>query len=468
MIRFGTSGWRGIIGEEFTFHNLRLLCQAIANILRADGNSEKGVVIGYDTRFLSERFAQEAAKIFTFNRVKTYLTRRDVPTPALSYEVRRRETALGLNITASHNPPEYNGVKLFTGNGATALPEFTDRVEEEVVRVAKEGIRSEYYLSEYYLEEIDPREEYLSLLSERVDLELIRKSGLKIALDLLYGTAREYLDELLLEAGCPLEVLHNFRDPYFGGYSPESKKENLLELRKVLRERDCQLGLATDADSDRFGVLDEGGDYIAPNYILALLFRYLLKSRKMKGGVARSVATTHLIDAIAERSGIEVYETPVGFKYIGELILEDKIILGGEESAGLSIKGHIPEKDGILACLLVAEMASYYKKKLLHLLEDIYREVGRRFFQRKVQISSASHLEKKVKERMSSPPSEFARRKVVKVSDVDGLKLVFEDGSWFLIRFSGTEPVIRLYAEGETPDKVDELIDFGRRYFLEA
>jgi phosphoglucomutase len=359
MIKFGTSGWRGIIGEDFTFDNVRVASQGIANYLKKANQKGRGVVIAYDTRFLSEKFASEAARILAFNDIQAYLCTRDVPTPVASFETVRRKAMGAINFTASHNPPEYNGLKFSTSNGAPALPEITKQIEEEINKVAATGQRVDVYEKAELIEEIDPKDRYLDGLKQKVDVDAIRKSGLRIAIDSLFGTSRDYLDYFLLESGVEVKIIHNYRDPYFGGFSPECNEKNLGELRKVVTDEGFDLGLATDGDADRFGIIDDRNRFVSPNVILSLLAIYLKRERKIPGGLARSVATTHLIDAIARKLDVELHETPVGFKYIGELILDDKIAMGGEESAGMSMYRHLPEKDGILACLLVAEMVAH-------------------------------------------------------------------------------------------------------------
>src|SRR5438067_8138266 len=376
MIKFGTSGWRGIIGEDFTFENVRIASQGIANYLRKSKQKGSGVVIAYDTRFLSEKFALEAARILAFNDIHAFLCTRDVPTPCVSYETVRRKAMGAINFTASHNPPEYNGLKFSTSNGAPALPEITKAIEEEIHTVQSKKERLDVYEKSELIETIDPKDRYLAELRNKVDVDVIRKSGLRIAIDSLYGTSRDYLDYFLLESGVEVKIIHNYRDPYFGGFSPECSEKNLGELRKVVTDEKFDLGLSTDGDADRFGIIDDRNRFVSPNVVLALLALYLKRYRNIPGGLARSVATTHLIDAIARKLDIPLYETPVGFKYIGELILADKIALGGEESAGMSMYRHLPEKDGILACLLVAEMVGRTGKKLNVLLDETYKEFG--------------------------------------------------------------------------------------------
>lgn len=470
-IKFGTSGWRAILADEFTVDNVRIVSQAIADYLKESNECDKGIIIGYDTRFMGQRFAEEAAMVLAANNIKAYLCTRDVPTPVISYEIIKRGLNGGINFTASHNPSEYNGLKFSPSSGGPALPETTKRIEELANQMMGEAAYREISLEEgkysHLIESIDPRDEYLENIKSKIDLDIIKEAGIRVAADFLYGTSRGYLDTILLEAGCKISTIHGYLDPYFGGNPPEPAEENIKELIDLVNEdNDICIGLATDLDADRFGIVDSDGSYIEPNQIIALLLDYLIKVKKWTGGVARSVATTHLIDAVAKKHGIQVYETPVGFKFIGEYICQDKIVIGGEESAGLSIKGHIPEKDGILACLLVTEMVARQGKSIKELLYDLYKEVGTIVTKREnIHLS----LEKKstFKEKLNSYPDKFAGLKVAEVNKLDGTKFLMEDGkSWLLMRESGTEPVVRLYGEAESDQKLKSLMEAGKEFIL--
>ena len=463
MIKFGTSGWRGVIGEDFTFENVRIATQGVANYLKKSGQKGTGVVVAYDTRFLSEKFALEASKILAFNGIKAFLCTRDVPTPTVSFETIRRKAMGAINFTASHNPPEYNGLKFSTSNGAPALPEVTKQIEREIHGVQEKNERLDVYSRSELIEEIDPKDRYLSELRNKVDVDAIRKSGLRIAIDSLYGTSRDYLDYFLLEAGVEVKIIHNFRDPYFGGFSPECSEKNLGELRKTVLTEKYDLGLATDGDADRFGIIDDRNRFVSPNMILALLAVYLKRYREIPGGLARSVATTHLIDAIARKMDIPCHETPVGFKYIGELILADKIALGGEESAGMSMYRHLPEKDGVLACLLVAEMVAATGKRLNQLVEETMEEFGH-FYSKRMDMKLTPQLKETLAAKLANPPTELAGLKVRDVNTIDGVKLMFDDQTWLLFRLSGTEPVARMYAEACSPKDLKKVLDAGKKF----
>ena len=379
-IRFGTSGWRGIIADDFTFENVKVVTQAIADYIHENGLQDRWFIVGNDPRFLSEQFAHASAEVLAGNHIKTLISNRDIPTPVISYEILRQSCSGAINFTASHNPPEYNGLKFSPDWGGPALPETTKRIETLAQGLMKEKkhkiLPFDEGVEKGLIREFDGREFYLKRIEELVDFDAMRKAGMKVAVDVMYGTGRGYLDTLLQQAGVHVTTLHNYRDPYFGGLPPDPSEENLNELAQRIKDANIPLGLATDGDADRFGIVDKGGLFIQPNMIIALLFDYLVRTRGWKGGVARSVATSHLIDRVADHHGREVFETPVGFKYIGEMIAQNKIVIGGEESAGLSIQGHVPEKDGILACLLTAEMVAREGKTVQELLNELYQKVG--------------------------------------------------------------------------------------------
>jgi phosphoglucomutase len=463
MIKFGTSGWRGIIGEDFTFENVRVATQGIASYLKKSGQQGSGVIVAYDTRFLSEKFASEAAKILAFNDIKAFLCTRDVPTPVVAFETIRRKAMGAINFTASHNPPEYNGLKFSGSNGAPALPEITRQIEREIHLVQQKNERMDVYEKTELIEEIDPKDRYLTELRQKIDVDAIRRSGLRIAIDSLYGTSRDYLDYFLLEAGVEVKIIHNYRDPYFGGFSPECTEKNLVDLRKVVTDDKYDLGLATDGDADRFGIIDDRNRFVSANNIIALLAIYLKRYRKIPGGLARSVATTHLIDAIAKKLDVPLYETPVGFKYIGELILADKIAVGGEESAGMSMYRHLPEKDGVLACLLVAEMVARTGKKIGQLIEETHAEFGH-FYSKRVDLKLTPQLKESLANRLADPPKTLDGFVVKDVNTIDGVKLIFDPQTWLLFRLSGTEPVARLYAEACSPKDLKHVLDAGKKF----
>jgi phosphoglucomutase len=471
-IAFGTSGWRAIIADEFTLANVRLVTSAIASILNDEAAGGR-VIVGYDTRFLSERFAAECATEFAELGFESYLTTRDTPTPVISYAIRTKGARGGINFTASHNPPQYNGMKFSTADGAPALPEVTKKIEERIADFQSGGAggtggtgKSGRKNSAEAIA-LDPREDYLNDLGARVDFTKIASAGLKLAYDPLWGTGRGYLDEVLRRHECEVSVVHDYRDVLFGGHSPEPSEKNLGELRQLVLDNGLALGISTDGDADRFGFIDRDGSFVSANYILALIVDYLCETRpEWTGGVARSVATTHLVDRVAERRGRQVYETPVGFKFIGELVNQDKIILGGEESAGLTVKGHFPEKDGILACLLVTEMVASRGASLGEMLEELFRKDGALYSDR-VGIKLTPEVKDRLQKRLSSdPPDSIGGRRIADVNRMDGVKYIFDDGSWILLRMSGTEPLVRCYAETNTKKDLEVLIETGSKFVL--
>lgn len=468
-IAFGTSGWRGILCEDFTFDNIKVVIQAIADHIKAGPEQDKGLLVGYDSRFMGDRFAREAARVLCGAGLKTFLCNRDTPTPVISFEVLRRGTAGAINFTASHNPPEYNGVKFSPSWGGPALPETTRDIEQRANAMLGAVCCREMALDEAvrsgHLEEIDPRAAYLADLEHKVDFAAIASLG-PIAVNPLYGTARGYLDEPLTSRGIDIRLLNAHRDPYFGGFPPEPAEKYIQDfIGLVKKDPAIKLGIATDGDADRFGIIDEDGTYIEPNYIIALLLDYLVRVRGIQGGVARSVATSHLIDAVAAHHGIQVYETPVGFKYIGELISQDKIVIGGEESAGLTIRGHVPEKDGILACFLVAEMVAREGLSVRAQLERLYARVGR-YLTRRENITLSPALEEAFPDKLRAAPDRFAGLAVKELITLDGNKFIMEDGSWLLFRKSGTEPVVRLYVEAADEVRLQALQKAGREFIL--
>ena len=461
-IRFGTSGWRAVIADEFTFAGVRSVTSAICSHFEASNAVGGLMVVGYDTRFLGERFAEECAQVISQHDFRVLLCDQPVPTPTISHVIRTKGAVCGINFTASHNPPQYNGMKLSTSDGAPALPEVTKNVEQIIQSAAPIPPPTQPVTQ---LNKFAARPAYLEDLRTKIDFDVIARAGGRYAYDPLWGTGRGYLDEVLRTQGLEVETIHDWRDVLFGGRSPEPEASHLDELREVVRSKRCVLGLATDGDADRFGIIDSDGTFITPNQLIALLFDYLVESRKWGGGAARSVATSHLVDRVAEARGLPVYETPVGFKYIGELINENKIVIGGEESAGLSIKGHYPEKDGILACLLAAEAVAARGTSLTEQLADLYGRVGK-LESGRIGIRLTPQLMQSLGDKLKEDPKEIGGRRVERTNRMDGVKFIFADGSWLLMRPSGTEPVVRIYAESESATDLEVLLEQGHKFLL--
>src|ERR1700686_2049005 len=388
-IKFGTSGWRAIIADDFTFANVRLATAAIAQHVRSR-NPKATLIIGHDTRFFAEEFTRAAEEILREHGVRVLLCDGPTPTPVIAYEILRRKVDGAINFTASHNPAEYQGLKFSGPDGGPALPEVTRDIE---ARAAKMQGRAAAKPNDEPFEKIDPRDGFLERLAQLINFQAMSNSKLSVVTDALHGCGAGYLDHVLTAHGVTVQALRTGRDVLFDGSGPDVSEENLRPLRDAVLAKKAAVGLATDGDADRFGILDSDGAWMQPNHILALLYDYIVETRGWKMPAARSVATSHLMDAVAEHHGTTVYQTPVGFKYIGELIEQDKIALGGEESAGLTIRGHVPEKDGILACLLVAEMAAMRGASLSEQLRALFKRVGREFW----PLRSNLHLPDDVK-----------------------------------------------------------------------
>ena len=469
QIKFGTSGWRAVMAEEFTFANVRRAVGGIARYVASQKPHGARVIVGRDPRFLGEAFCSMAAEILAARGITPVMVAEPAPTPAFAYAVVQSKADGVINFTASHNPPEYNGIKFSTADGCPALPEVTKKIEAEVTAadgagpaLGEKGHGDGVAASE----SLDVKTSYLKRLGDIVDLEAMRRANLRVCFDPMWGAARGYSDALLREAGVNVATVHDYRDVLFGGRAPEPDDHLLEDLRGKMKATGAQIGIATDGDADRFGIVDGDGTFLQPNYVIALLFDYLVESRGWKNGVAKSVATTNLINAVAKARGVELHETPVGFKYIGELIMQDKIAIGGEESAGLSIRHHVPEKDGVLAGLLCCEMVARRGKSLGEQLKALCNQVGSYYPQRQ-NFRLTPEVKAKFTGKLKSDPREFCGHKVSEVVRTDGLKLVFDDGSWVCYRLSGTEPVVRVYSEARSERGLEKLSTAAKAWIFE-
>src|SRR5579884_4117727 len=469
QIKFGTSGWRAVMADEFTLANVRRAVHGIARYVSSQKAQGARVIVGRDPRFLGETLCSLAADILAEYGITALVISEAAPTPAISYEVIRSGADGAINFTASHNPPEYNGIKFSTPDGAPALPEVTKRIEAEIARFDSDDERGQDTRTRAGTatpQSIDVRGSYLARLREIIDLPAIKKAGLKAAFDPLWGAARRYPDSLLRDAGVEVATVHDYRDVLFGGHAPEPDDHLLGDLRQQMRKMGAHIGIATDGDADRFGIVDRDGTFMQPNYVIALLFDYLVESRGWKNGVAKSVATTNLVNALAKKYDIPLHETPVGFKYIGELIKKDKITIGGEESAGLTIRGHVPEKDGVIAGLLCCEMVATRKKSIRELLQELFGKVGS-FYPVRENFRLTPEVKEKFTKKVAADPAEFSGRKVSQVVRTDGLKLIFGDGSWVAYRISGTEPVVRVYTEARSESDSAKLSEAAKQWVLQ-
>ena len=467
LVAFGTGGWRAIIGEGFTLHNVRRLCQALANEITRQGQENHGVVIGFDRRFLSDRAAAAAAEVFAGNNIPVILMTEDAPTPLVTYATARQRAAYGMVFTASHNPPEWNGLKVFRSDGSLLTTEESDQIETETNRLTPGDVVKidlDLALEASIVCRRDFANEYVDAVESLIDLDAIRSAGLKVMVDPMYGVAQLTLGIILTEARCRVTFIHERRNPLFGGRSPAPNLQALQLLITHLREGGYDLGLATDGDADRIAIVDERGEYITTNDVLLLLYWYLHEVRGERGGVVRNIATTHLLDRLAIHLGEECYEVPVGFKHVSAAMVEKNALLAGESSGGLTIRGHILGKDGIFAAALVVEMLACTGQRISQLLERVYDITGRLYGVEdnmpatpEMRIVIPRRLRETAIERVGPYP-------VVSIAHLDGTKFMLERDNWALIRFSGTEPVLRLFAEADSPEKAQELIQWLKRY----
>ncbi len=466
QIYFGTGGWRAVIGEGFTLHNVRRLCQSLANDITRRGLEQRGVLIGYDRRFLSDYAAQAAAEVFAGNNIHTVLLKEDGPTPLIEFATERAHAAYGLAFTASHNSPEWNGLKVFHGDGALLMTGETNQIEAETNQMALEDVVKiplDIALAAGIAEYGDYTNPYVDKIESFIDMPAVRKAGLKVIVDTMYGVGHLTLGIILNEARCRVTFIHERRNPLFGGRSPAPDMEALRMLRAYVRDEGHDLGLATDGDADRIAVIDEQGNYIQTNDLLLLLYWYLHEVKGQRGGVVRNLATTHLLDRLAAAFGEEWFETPVGFKWIAAGMVEHGALMGGELSGGLTIRGHILGKDGIFACALVIEMLAITGKRISDLQETVFKITGRLHNVEENLPASADMrvvVPQRVRELIASDQAPYP---VVRVREDDGTKLYFEGGSWVLLRFSGTEPVLRIFAEAETLAKARELVGWLKK-----
>jgi alpha-D-glucose phosphate-specific phosphoglucomutase len=464
-IKFGTSGWRAIVADEFTVENIRLAVAGIAEYVKTQPGPHR-VLVGRDPRFLGESFVEVAARVLAGAGVTPVVIPDPAPTPAIAHAVRTLKTVGSINFTASHNPPEYNGIKYSTPDGAPALPEVTKQIEAAVNRIAESGAKIPMGNAPAGgWETADVKDSFLKRLGELVDVKAIAKSGMKVVYDPFWGAGRGYSCHLLRQAGVTVETVHDYRDVLFGGHAPEPDDHLLDAAKRKMREIGAKIVIATDGDADRFGIVDEDGTFIQPNYVIALLFDYLVETRGWRNGVAKSVATTNLVNALAEHHKVPLYETPVGFKYIGELIIEDKIAIGGEESAGLTIRGHVPEKDGIIAGLLVTEMVAVRGKSIGVQLQELFGKVGS-YYPVRENFRLTPEVKARFTEKLKADPTELSGRKVKQVVRTDGLKLILDDGSWVCYRLSGTEPVVRAYTEARSEKDMEALKAAAEKFVM--
>jgi alpha-D-glucose phosphate-specific phosphoglucomutase len=466
-LKFGTDGWRAVISDEFTFSNLRLVAQAIADFIREENSIDPSIVIGFDTRFLSDRYAAEVARVMAANDIKTWLARADTPTPAISYAVVNKGTTAGVMITASHNPPRYNGVKLKANYGGSASPEQNRQVERILVENQRNELEPKLAdlddaLRSGQIVKFDPAWAYYEHLGRLVDLDIIHAGELRVVHDAMYGAGRRTISEMLMRTRSHVQNIRDEMNPGFGGIHPEPIARHLGMLAAMMPNGNWHAGLATDGDADRIGAMDARGQFVDPHRIFGLILHYLLKKRGLRGKVVRTVSTTRMIDRIAAEFGLLVVETPVGFNHIADLMMTDSIVMGGEESGGMSIMGHIPEGDGVLMGLLLLEVMADAHQPLHVLVEDLLATYGPAQYAR-VDMKLTRPVNKKAlaEKLVNHAPDRIADVRIENVQTNDGIKYYLADGSWLLIRPSGTEPVLRVYAEAPDDGRVRALLGFG-------
>jgi alpha-D-glucose phosphate-specific phosphoglucomutase len=474
VIKFGTDGWRAVISENFTFDNLRLVAQAIADHLRAQNGENPSIVVGFDTRFLSDRYAAEVARVMAANGVRTWLARADTPTPAVSYAIVNRQATGGVMITASHNAPRYNGVKLKASYGGSVSPSESKRVEHLLAENVQAGrtpqlVTLEEAMAGGLVQKFDPAWAYYEHLSTLIDLDCISSAELRVVADGMYGSGRGVIGEMLARGRSRVFNIRHEMNPGFGGIHPEPIAKHLGLLMSTIQSGHWMVGLATDGDADRIGAVDARGEFVDPHRIFALILRYLVEKRGWRGKVVRTVSTTRMIDRIAAEHDLPLIETPVGFNHIADLMLEGGVLMGGEESGGMSIMHHIPEGDGVLMGLLLLEVMAEAGKPLHTLVENLLNVYGPAEYERvDMKLTRPVAKGEMVDLLLSSPPDAIGGVPVDDIHTTDGVKYYLADGSWLLIRPSGTEPVLRVYAEAPSRERVNALLAFGEEIAQKA
>lgn len=469
MIKFGTGGWRAIIGEDFTKANIQILAKAMADKMKAEKVADRGIVMGYDRRFLSKETVKWSCEVFAAEGIVCHFVCRSVPTPLIMNYVMKYDLPYGMMVTASHNPSLYNGIKVFTAGGRDADEVQTRDIEKYIENVDEAAIvRMDYQaaVEQGLVHEFYPMNEYIDDILEKIDIDAIRNAGLRIVLDPMYGVSETALGTILITGRCDLEVIHQEHDTLFGGKMPAPSADRLHMLKSYVVDKNYDMGLATDGDADRLGVIDDKGNYLHPNDILVLLYYYLVKYKGWKGPVVRNLSTTHRLDRIAQSFGQACYEVPVGFKHISAKMAQTDAILGGESSGGLTVAGHIRGKDGVYAASLLVEMVAVTGKKLSELMATIREEFGTAYMEETsytFQPSVKEELQKRLFENKELP--DFAPFGVQSVSYTDGCKVCFDNGGWVVIRFSGTEPLLRVFCEMPTKTEAKQVCSQVKEHF---
>lgn len=465
-IKFGTDGWRAIIAEDFTFDNVRICAQAVADYMKESGLARQGLVIGYDTRFASEDFAAASAEVAAANGVKTYLCDKAAPTPVISYAVKTKKAGGGIIITASHNPGRWNGFKYKQEGGHSVSTDIIANLENSISHIQKDGkvkrITLDQAINKGLVEKFDPDPPYVQQVKRLVDVKRLQQSGLKVAVDSMYGAGAGYFISLLGGGTTQVVELHDERNPTFPGLQPEPIAQNLGKLSERIKDEGASVGLATDGDADRIGIMDENGKFLTTLEVFALLSLYLLDTCSKRGAIVKTITSTNMLYRLGEIYGVPVYETPVGFKYVAPKMIAEDALIGGEESGGFAFRGHIPERDGILAGLLFLDFMIREQKSPSQLLQYLFSKVGPHYYNR-IDIKFPPNKRQSIIDRLSkAQPKRIKNVSVSKIDTDDGFRFLLADGSWLLIRFSGTEPIMRIYSESNSPEKVESFLAVGR------
>ncbi|PKF78578.1 phosphonomutase [Vibrio sp. vnigr-6D03] len=467
MIKFGTGGWRAFIGEEFTKDNVRLVAQAVANIMLNEKVEDKGFIVGYDRRFLSDKAGSWFAEVLAANGITVSFINKFVPTPIVMFKAKEMGCAYSACITASHNPADYNGIKVFIEGGRDADEIITQKIEDQISTLTLDQVKStdfEQAVADKTIIEINPMNEFVDSIINFIDIEAIKKANLRVLIDPMFGVAKNALQTVLINGRCDVDVINDGKNPDFGGLMPSPSAATLYRLKHLVAAEGYDIGIGTDGDADRLGIIDEKGDFIHPNEVLILLYYYLLKYKGWKGSVVRNIATTHLLDKIAEDNGEKSFEVPVGFKHISSQMEADDSLIGGESSGGLTIRGHIKGKDGVFASSLLVEMISVTGKKLSELLDEIYSQYGYAYTAEgdcTFKPSQKEALYNKIYVEKQLPEFEF---EIEKVSYEDGAKVYFKNGGWVIARFSGTEPLLRIFSEMKDKETAEATVALVKEF----
>ncbi|MBU1062409.1 MAG: phosphoglucomutase/phosphomannomutase family protein [Candidatus Omnitrophica bacterium] len=459
-IKFGTDGWRAIISEDFTFENVRIVSQAIADHFNGVGVT---FVVGYDWRFLSEKYAELVSEVLAGNGIKVLLSDKAVPTPLVSLAIKNNRLSGGIMITASHNPPIYNGIKIKASYASTADEGITESVESYIGKNKVNHISLKEGISSGIVKVVDLKSDYLKFITSYIDMPLLKKAKLKVLVDCMHGVGDGYIKEILKDTKIKITQMRSGRDPLFGGVNPEPIPKNLEAVFQEMKKGKYDIAIVNDGDADRISAVTPGGGYMNAGQVMALLLLHFIEDKKWKGAVVKTISNTTLIDRIVKKYNLKLHETPVGFKYICRLMLDEDILIGGEESGGIGVKNSIPERDGMLLGILLIEMIAHRKKGILDIMASVEKEYGK-FHYRRIDTFYPDDKKKKLMEFLkTSPPKQILKKPVKEIKSYDGYKFILEDDSWLIMRLSGTEPILRIYAEASSVDLAEKYLEFGKK-----